>query len=86
MSDRIDDPAACCFVLTTNACDESASPQDEEWEETEEDDDDEDAASGDSDSLVIHERYEKKLRNVFGACCASLSGFLSLSLLAPSFP
>jgi hypothetical protein len=53
-------------------CGCTATPQDDDWEETEEDEEEDDAASGDSDSLVIHERYEKKLRNVFGAYGALL--------------
>tara|TARA_B100000519_G_C13916369_1_gene284632 strand:+ start:99 stop:398 length:300 start_codon:yes stop_codon:yes gene_type:complete len=41
--------------------------QDEDEDEEDDDEDDEPGSgSENSDDLVIHERYEKKLRNVFG--------------------
>ena len=41
---------------------------DDDFDDDDEEDEEQDSelASNDSDALVIHERYEKKLRNIFG--------------------
>ena len=57
--------------------------QDDDWDDSEgNDEEDEDAASDNSDSLVIYERYEKKLRNIFGTPLSASFGTLRFYLLS----
>jgi hypothetical protein len=53
----------CCFLLSLGT-----EQDDDDFDDDDEQDEEQDSelASNDSDALVIHERYEKKLRNIFG--------------------